>query len=180
MTVAGCGVVNDGEPRDLATERVPFGLLDAQTTTTITTTTVPVVTVPVLVYFLAGERLVPAARELPAPVSARDLLRSLLDGPTEDEAATGLVSAIAGEVRLLGLAVDAGVATIDLSDDFLTVGPPRQIEAIAQLVWTVTGIQGVSTTRFAIEGELTEVSTADGTLTRSPVGRAEYAAYAPP
>jgi spore germination protein GerM len=176
--LAACGVATDDEPRDLAAERVPFDLLAPQTTTTTTTTT-PIVTVPVLVYLLANDRLVLASRELPAPVTVADVMRSLLEGPTDEEAALGRRTAITTEVRLRSVTVESGVATIDLSEEFAAIGNPQQIEAIAQLVFTATSVAGVGAVRFAIEGEPRDVPAGDGTLTPAPVGQADYSAFAP-
>jgi spore germination protein GerM len=88
-------------------------------------------------------------------------------------------TAITTDVRLLGVSVDGAIVTLDLSRAFATVGNPQQIEALAQLVWTVTAVPDVTGVRFAIEGEPVEVPTGDGTLTTSPVGRSAYTAYAP-
>ena len=141
------------------------------TTTTLggTSTTAagtPVTATAVTVYFLDAETstLVAVARDLnvlnvrPLPDSGPLTIELLLAGPGAWDAAplpepaadaeAQMTSMIPDGTRLLGFVVDAGVATVDLSTEF-TDAPTR---ALAQVVFTATGVSGATGVNFRIEG----------------------------
>jgi hypothetical protein len=70
------------------------------------------------VWFVRAERLV---RELRAEAAtsrvATAALEALLAGPTRAERASGATTAVSDGTRLLGVSVDRGVATVDLTSD---------------------------------------------------------------
>ena len=163
--LAGCGVGGEAVPTRLddfalPQESVPdeAGAEDDGPTT--------------VVYFARGDRLEAVERSLPTTVP--NAVRSLLEGPRETETNSGLRSALPTGTRLLGASVQAGVATVDLSDGFAAVVGPEQILAVAQLVYTVTSVPGVVGIRLAIEGQPVDAARGDGSLAPGAVGRSDY------
>jgi hypothetical protein len=123
----------------------------------------------VVVYFLDADdqALVPVARDLnvlnvrPLPDLGPLALDLLLWGPGAWDAAplpdpvaaaeAELTSAIPEDARLLDLAIAGGIATVDFSGlqgEFGFATP----EALAQIVFTLTRMEGVTGVRFLIDG----------------------------
>lgn len=180
---AGCGVTTNSKPRALSTDNVPFDLLAPQPTggPAVPDTAAPDATALAQIYLLGPSfRLVAVDRQVPAPLRLESVLRALLRGPSEGEAPAGYTSVISSQTRLLSAQVVDGVATIDLSRDFASPGVQEQILALAQFVYTATAVPGVQGVTFAVEGTTVEVPTENGTGTRAPLTRANYARVALP
>lgn len=177
VALSGCGLTTNDEPQTLADD-VPFDLLAprASTTTTTSTTAPAVVSVELPVYLVGSQgRLVPVVRTLAAPVTAADLLKVLLEGATDDEAATGLRSVIKPDTTLRGVTLQPdGVAVVDLSTEFGSVQGEEGITAVAQVVFTVTELEAVRRVAFAIAGQAIDVPDGDGTLTSRPLRRIDF------
>lgn len=181
FALAACGLSANPAPNRLAAEDVPFGLLDPPTSTTAAapTTVPPQSSQTVQVYFVRDKRLVAVERELPVPTTAFDLVSELLDGPTEAEASKGLRTAIATGTQLLSATVvDRGVVT-DFSGEFGNIQGEDQILAVAQVVFTVTGLDGVTGVTFRLDGKAVDVQRGDGTIRPGPVGRLSFPAQKP-
>lgn len=177
VLVTACGVATDGGPRALQREDVPFDLLAPPTTAS--NTTVVAVTTEVPVYLVGPERLAVVRRLVEPPPSLFRAIETLLAGPTPEEATAGLRSAISNQTRVLSVRVQSGVATLDLSGEFATIGGQELILAVAQLVYTATSAQGVLGVRLTLNGKAVEVPRRDGTLTHDAVGPADYSGLAP-
>jgi hypothetical protein len=107
---------------------------DEQATPTDTgTVTTPVETTAVSVYWLLDGKVWPALRDVPETEAvAEAALTQLLAGPTqEEEGQLSFSSAIPGGTELGSVAVEGGVARIDLSAEL-----PH--EPLAQVVYTAT------------------------------------------
>jgi hypothetical protein len=178
LPLSGCGVPSDGVPRALPAGDVPFELL-APATTGATTTTLVAVSAEVPIYMVGADRLVGVRRLVEAPPSLFRVLEALLGGPDAQEGAMGLRTAIINTTRLLSVRVQSGVATIDLSDEFATIGGQDQIQAVAQLVLTTTAAQGVVGVRLSLDGRPVDVPRGDGTLTQEPLRPADFSVYDP-
>lgn len=174
---AACGIPTDSGPRALPRDDVPFDLL-APATTEGTSTTLVAVTTEVPVYLIGPDRLAVVRRLVESPPSLFRALESLLAGPTAEESAAGLRTAVTNQTRLLSVRVQSGVATVDLSGEFAAIGGQEQILALAQLVYTATASQGVLGVRFSLDGKAVEVPRGDGTLTQEPLSPADYARLA--
>jgi spore germination protein GerM len=168
--LVGCGVPADDEAIVEDPDEVPFQLLDqpaqAPPPPASVTTTVDV-------YLVApDDTLEPVTRQ----IESRELIevvRTLLDGPTEEEQEVGLRSDLTGtDVRDVTLA--GGVAAVDLDADFASLRGARQLTAIGQLVATLTARPGVGRVAFALDGEDVEVPRGDGALTSGSVSRDAY------
>ena len=104
----------------------------------------------VKVFFLLGEQLVPVQRD---GVTIQDALAALLAGPTADEAANGVTSAIPPGSPLYSVTVVNGLATVDLGEK-VTLGTDGEVLAsrLTQLVSTAASVPGVKRVQVLIKG----------------------------
>lgn len=130
------------------------------------------------VFLVRDSRLVRVGRPPWDPPSVEGAIAALLQGPTADERADGIRTALTRPVRLAGT-VAAGVPLIDVTDSFAGVEGEEQILALAQLVFTLTALPGVDGVSFALDGRPVEVPTGDGALERGPIRRQDFDAVAP-
>jgi hypothetical protein len=180
VAVAACGVQQDDEPRALDAENVPFSLL-APTTTGPPETVVGdgEGTSRVVIYLSGADGLLwPTPRQVRGDATVAKAIEVLLVGATEEEADAQLSSFITSDTRLLGVEgpVD-GVITVDLSRELLTITGRRQIQALAQVVFTATSLPSVDRVLFKFDGEQREVPNGDGELTASPLGRRHFRSF---
>lgn len=119
--------------------------------------------------------LVAVLREVPATKAvASAAMAALLDGPTETESGA-MSSAIPAGVRLLGLSIKGGVATVDLSSEFEVGGGGASTNIrIGQVVFTLTQFPTVTEVAFRIEGRPVAVFGSEGVVLDGPVGRVNY------
>jgi Sporulation and spore germination len=177
---ASCGVPVDSHPTALNRHGIPFDLLAPTVSTTTATTAPSPIEVPVQIFLIGPTgHLVPVARDV--PVSAPDLatvLRALVAGPTDAETAAGLQSALTTQTTVLSATITGGTATVNLGGTFgQLVGPP-QIQAVAQVVFTASGLPGVTGVSFELMGVPVDVPVASGAQI-PVVNTAQFAALAP-
>jgi hypothetical protein len=120
-----------------------------------------------------GNSVVPLARKSPQPPQAQDVVDTLLQGPSAEELANGLRSAIpigtSARLRQSGTS-----AIIDLSSAFVVGAAFRdQTLALSQLLCTVTSVQGIDRARFTVVGQPISVPRRDGAATTEPLTAAE-------
>lgn len=174
--LAGCGIPVEGDARRLSADEIPSSLPDQA----------PAPNSPpggqgsawTEVFFVRESRLEPVRREASVPPSVEGALALVLRGPTPDERSEGMRTAVISQVRLAGT-VAAGVPLIEVTESFGQVEGEEQILALAQLVYTLTGVRGVNGVSFALSGRPVEVPTGDGTLKRGPLRRQDFEAVAP-
>ena len=157
------------------------------TTTTTVATTPPPETMGVKVYFMLegggtdyrpGPFLVPVYREIPRTQAvATAAVRLLIEGPTADEQASvpALTSAVPADTMLLGISIERGLATVDLSREFESGGGTFSMAArLAQMVFTVTQFPTVQQVQFYLDGEPVEIFSSEGIIMDHPGGRDDY------
>ncbi len=151
------------------------------TTAGATTTAPPAQTVDVRVYFLHGETIDVAHREVPAtPRVAAAAMMELLAGPTEADRAAGLSSAVPTGTRLRSVEVASGTATVDLSGQFASGGGSLSMTArLAQVTFTLTQFPTVSRVVFELDGAPVTVFGGEGIVLDHPSTRASFEALAP-
>jgi hypothetical protein len=127
----------------------------------------------VSVYFLQGEELaVGEARERTVEGVGADAMAALLEGPSDFEQEIGLTSAIPEGTRLLGITIEDGIASVDLSSEFTSGGGSLSMTArVAQVVFTMTQFAQVDAVRFLIDGETVEAIGGEGVMVEEPLGR---------
>jgi germination protein M len=162
-------------PRTLVPALVSFALLlaacgddggDTASTTTTTSTvpsstvapgssttlgTVPANAVAASVFFGRDGLVATAGRAVEAPAVARGALTALLDGPTAFEEGLGMSSAIPEGTRLLDIEVVDGVATVDLSGEFLDDLGEDTVLRVAEVVFTLTQFPTVDRVTILVE-----------------------------
>lgn len=137
----GCGIGADESPRALEV--------------TVTTTTAPpgptAGFASALLYFVREGSLLPIEQELPDD-SPSTILEALVQAAPQDQAVSNLATSIPAGTEVLSFRRDDTHATVDLSEEFdNVVGLSRQ-QAIAQMVMTLTGREGLDTVSFQVEG----------------------------
>ncbi len=176
--LVGCGLQPDSAPRDIRPG-------DQPSPRDLTGVSEPVVGEQAKVFMLtattddAARVLSPVRRELEATTVAR--MTALLEGLTADEQAAGqLRSAIPTDTRLLDTDVRAsGLALIDVSEEFIAVSEQVLTQALAQVVFTLTELTGVSSVQVLIDGKPHASPRGDGTYTAGPLTTFDFPALNP-
>lgn len=177
LVVSACGVPREGELRPLGTDDLPAALVE--TTVVTTTTTVPTDTAampgdsvapatvyePVELYFISANRAVSTTRLLVSPATPTQVLATLLEGISGEEASTGLRSALPSRFAAT-VETRRGVAVISAAAPFLSeLSPTDQRLAIAQIVLTLTRRPGIGQVSFRVDGIEIAVPRGAGDLT---------------
>jgi spore germination protein GerM len=176
------------------------------TSTPVTTTTIPVTTTKapatttttsplasgIAAYFLleeleeeaGGPFLVPVYRDTTAGDDApAAVMGALLSGPTADEEAgtPSLSSAIPEGTSVIAVEVVGAMARVDLSGEFDDGGGSFSMLArLAQVVYTLTRIEGIDQVEFLIEGQPVTVFSSEGIELDGPQKRSDYYDQLPP
>lgn len=202
LILAACG---DGEGGDTTTgtpatsSTMPMTTstaAPATTTTTVatTTTTTGAEATGHVVYFLLeeldtedgspGPFLVPVYRETTGSGDEAQLvIELLLEGPGSDETEgiPSISTAIPEGTSLLGITVEGGVATVDLSGEYDDGGGSFAMFArLAQVVYTLTRLPAVDQVAFSIEGDPVTVFSSEGIELEGPQERGDYYDLLPP
>ena len=175
VLLGACGVRSQDQPVSVNRDDVPFGLLQATTTTT---TRPGVGGRTLVVYLVSPAGLVGAVRRTEEAPTGTVALAELESGPTPSESAAGLVTTLPGNAVSL-VDVRQRHATVRLDSSF----EGRQaipVPTIAQVVLTLTSVPDINRVVFEINGERVEVPRGDGTTTGAPVGAADYASLLAP
>lgn len=174
MALVGCGIRTDDSARAVSDSDVPFGLLDdgAGTSTTVASPA----TEPVNLCMLRADgTLASVPRDLPQDSPLADVVAALGDPPNESEQAIGFTTAIAEDAEVNEVRTAAGVADVDLGTGVIEGSARAQLEAVAQIVCTLTQQPGIGQVRFLVAGVAVEVARGDGSTTAEPVSRSDYA-----
>lgn len=186
--VGSAGPVTDSASEDAVTTTA------APTTapggdTTVATTQPPVADEPAepvdqvfveLFYVKEGLSAKSIIRAVDTPQVATNAIRALIEGPTPAEQDTELSTSIPADTLLLGLTIEDGLATIDLSREFEVGGGSFNIlSRLAQVVYTLTQFPTVDEVMFHIDGKAIEVFSGEGVVLEDPVDRDDYATILP-
>ncbi len=168
ILVAGCGVAPERRP-------IPIDLAPAAA---------PVESAPeagpltVVVYYIRGDRLEAVERAV-SESSGPALLGLLTAGPSRAEVVTGLRTALTPQTLTVTTSEEApDTAEVAVTQEFTGITGENQLLAVAQLVWTVTELPGITRVRLSVDGESLEIPTDRG-LSQDPVERADYMSIAP-
>lgn len=119
-------------------------------------------------------------RAVDTPLIATNAIKALIAGPTPAEQDTELSTAIPANTLLLGLVIENGLATVDLSREFEAGGGSFNIlSRLAQVVYTLTQFPTVDEVLFHLDGEPVEVFSGEGVVLEDPVDRSDYATILP-
>jgi spore germination protein GerM len=143
----------------------------------------PAGTTTIRAYFILGSftdnaGLVPVLRQVPKTRAVgAAAMEALIAGPNDAElgARPAMYTTIPEGTRFLGLTVDAGVATVNLSKEFESGGGSASVLGrLAQVVYTLTQFPTVKSVLFQIDGQRVTVFGGEGVALDQPVGRADY------
>jgi hypothetical protein len=146
-----------------------------QATNTATTT--------VRAYFFLGSfvdnaGLAPVLREIPkTPAVGAAAIKSLLAGPNSAElgARPAFYTTIPSATRFLGLRIESGIATVNLSREFAEGGGSASVLGrLAQVVYTLTQFPTVQGVRLELDGVPVTNFSGEGVVLDGPVDRADY------
>jgi immunoglobulin-like protein involved in spore germination/sporulation and spore germination protein len=133
-------------------------------------------------WFTYGEHLFVTKRTEPfTPSVGATSLRALMGGPSGQESAAGVGTAVPPDTTYLGLSISNGVATVDLSQEFESGGGTLSVSMrLAQVVYTITQYPSVDSVNFRLDGVPVKVFTGDGFILDHPVTRSDYEDLLPP
>src|SRR6478672_4077032 len=140
-------------------------------------------TTTVRAYFILGSfqdnaGLVPVLREISKTKAVgAAAMEALIAGPNSDElgARPAMYTDIPDGTRFLGLTIDNGIATVNLSKEFESGGGSASVLGrLAQVVYTLTQFPTVTSVRFQLDGEPVTVFSGGGVVLTGPVGRDDY------
>ena len=119
-------------------------------------------------------------RAVDTPHVATNAIRALIEGPTPAEQDTELSTSIPADTLLLGLIIEDGLATVDLSREFeLGGGSFNILSRLAQVVYTLTQFPTIDEVLFHIDGEAIDVFSGEGVVLEDPLDRDDYATILP-
>ncbi|WP_246595400.1 GerMN domain-containing protein [Actinoplanes auranticolor] len=175
LSLAGCGVRSEAEPRDFDPPPGPQPIIVTSTPSTPAggTDAEPL-------YFVRTDRLVAVIRRIRAAPTVQQQMEHLLAGPTEAERLAGLSSTLNGNIDVEGVSLTAGRATVAVGDDSDLSGRTDDVLAFGQIVCTLTARPDVATVSFQSDGETLGVPRADGQLSTSGLTAADYTALTAP
>lgn len=128
------------------------------------------------VYFLRDEKVAPVRRTVPQTTTvAKAAMDALLAGPTDDDGAAHVATAIPAGTTLHGVTIDAGLATVDLSASFASGGGSSSMQGrVAQVVYTLTQFPTVTGVNFELDGQPVTALGGEGLVLDHPQTRADW------
>lgn len=195
LVLAACGGQDSGDTTTTAettttavettTTEAPTTTTDATTTTTeAPTTTEPAETTEEVVIYLFVEAepgfpvLTPVAQSVSATEGMEGVaLQALVDGPTaaQIDQTPSLDTAIPEGTRFLGIAIEGGIATVDLSGEYESGGGSMAMfSRLAQVVYTATGFPSIEAVQIALDGEVVDVFSGEGLDLSEPITRSFF------
>jgi germination protein M len=128
------------------------------------------------VWFTRGESLFAVSRaQLATPRVGSAAMEALLEGPGPRERAAGVGSQVPPGTRFLGLTVEDGIATVDLTSEFESGGGSASLNMrIAQVVYTLTQFRTVKGVLFELDGQSVDVLGGEGVVVDQPVTRKDF------
>jgi len=106
--------------------------------------------------------------------SASELMDSLLRGPSAGELDKGYSSAIPSTVRLLRTREQAPFLYIDVTDELTDLSGQGLLQALAQIVYTGSELDGVDRVQVTVNGEVIAWPKADLESTTEPLSIYDY------
>jgi hypothetical protein len=171
---AGCGVPSESEPRPIAA--VPYGLLSPGETAT-SRPSAAAGPGPSVYLLQDDDRLEPVEVSTTGPgaqEAVRAVLAQLSAGPSEQERAAGLATALGPEVTVSLRRLVGDTAEVDVGASASVASAGRLPLAVGQVVLSVTSVGGVSRVVLTEAGRPLEAPLPGGALTSNPLTAADY------
>lgn len=189
LFLVGCDLPGSGSESttDSAGNTTATTVPDATATTTpdtqvqSTTTAASNDAIALRVYFSRDEKMAAAARIVPMTLqTGAASVQALLEGPSAEEGEVGMFTAIPAGTEFLGLDIEDGVATVDLSQEYTSGGGSLSMfTRLAQVVFTLTQFPSVDGVRFKIDGQLITALGGEGIVVDEPITREDLEAMSP-
>jgi hypothetical protein len=103
-----------------------------------------------------------------------EAMRSLFDGPNDDELQAQLRSAIPPGTRLLDAIQDGSNLVVNVSSELQQLTGEALVDGVAQIVLTASAITGVSSVTIAVDGVPQQWPSASGALQSEPLTRYDF------
>jgi spore germination protein GerM len=166
LVLAGCGISNDAGPRDVPqADRIDLSgggdLVGGEATGTAR------------IYLLApsgsgrNTTLQPVARNVAEQPT--NVLVALFSGPNTDEISKQYRTAIPSGTHLLTAKLLAHTLRVDVSKDLLQVSGDDLVDALAQIVFTASELDGVDSVQLLVEGVAQQWPAGNGELQSAPL-----------
>ena len=173
--LSGCGIDNDAAPRDIADGSRPNVTSSANQTTGASRGTDRI-------YLLAPDALNDARHLRPATrdvgESATQRLNSLFGALTISDVGARLRTAIPDGLRLRSAGLqNNGTLVVDVSDQMLDLSSSTLIDAVAQIVFTASEVQGVQRVELVVNGKARQWPAGDGELLANPLTVYDYPGF---
>ena len=173
LFIGGCGVP-DGTPPEAITA-VPYEL--SQPSSTPAPTRERPRASRIRVWMVRDETLVPivvAETGVDTLDAARSAVARLAAGPTDQERALGLSSALGPDVQLSVREVSGGTAVVDIRSEGQAPSAGQLPLAVGQVVLTLTSIPGVERVSLTAGGAPIQAPLPGGVLTERPLDARDY------
>ncbi|MCX8033613.1 MAG: GerMN domain-containing protein [Thermoleophilia bacterium] len=146
-----------------------------------TTSTTSAPTMTLKVYYSKDEKMFPVGRVVPKTLQVgATAMKALLEGPTAEEKAFGIVSNIPEGTTFLGLEIQDGIAIVDLSKEYASGGGTlSMMMRLAEVVFTLTQFPTVHGVTFKLDGQPIDVLGGEGIVIDHPMTRADYEDLSP-
>jgi spore germination protein GerM len=185
LAATACGLPDEERSRTVDADAVPYNLLTTAEEEPEGSDAGPAHPrgEPVVFWLRRDGRLTTAAVgatcDDPVAQVVEDVLAVLSGPPTSEGGAAGLTSAVPPSARLELVALEDGVAVVDL--DPVALGDAERLPlAVGQLVLSVSSAPGVDGLRLVTSGEDVDVPLPDGALADRPVTADDYVELLPP
>jgi hypothetical protein len=128
------------------------------------------------VWFHRGEQLFVVTRtQSSTPRVGTAAVEALLEGPSASERSAGVATQIPDGTQLLGLIVDKGIATVDLTSEYESGGGTASMTMrLAQVVCTLNQFPSVKGVLFQLDGRPVDVLGGEGIVIDHPLRCRDY------
>lgn len=164
--LAACGVQPDAAPRDLPEDERTIAIDVGPSGSSAAGAN--------RIYLVAPgeERLL---RSVPREAETRrELIEVLVAGPNDDELAAQYSTFIPPTTEVLGSRTQGQVITIDLSGGITELSGQNLAQAVAQIVYTASELEGVEAVQLRVDGEELAWPKANGETTSDPLRIYDY------
>ena len=163
--MTACGIAPDGSPRDIPeADQRQLGVATDSGGATAGSARIYLLSPAVSGVAPTLQPVARNVRETPSSV-----LASLLAGANSDERAKQFRTALPNGLTVLGTRLVAGTLHLDVGRVILDISGTDLIDAIDQIVYTVSEIDGVRDVSISVDGAPQRWPTADGSLQSAPL-----------
>lgn len=106
--------------------------------------------------------------------SAEELMKTLLLGPNPEELNAQFASAIPSTLRLLSARLQGPFVYLDVSEELTELSGPALVQALAQIVYTASELEGVQSVQISVLGERLAWPRGDFESTTEPLNVYDY------